>query len=130
MLKSKILIVEDEHLVADDIKERLESMGYIVTGISISEEDAIKKTGETNPDLILMDVKLGSGDGIKAAQQIKERYEIPFIYLTGYYDDEILKRAAMTQPAGYITKPFDDIGLHSAIQVALYRQKYEQNTKK
>ncbi|MGB7968471.1 MAG: response regulator [Methanobacterium sp.] len=124
MLNSKILIVENERIVADDIKQRLEDLGYEVIGISGNSEDALKKTGEIKPDIILMDIILtGEVDGIKTAQQISEIYSIPFIYLTAYYDDEILKRASLTQPAGYITKPFNTVGLHAAIQMALYKQK-------
>ena len=124
MLNSKILIVENERIVADDIKQRLEDLGYEVIGISGNSEDALKKTGEIKPDIILMDIILtGEVDGIETAQQISEIYSIPFIYLTAYYDDEILKRASLTQPAGYITKPFNTVGLHAAIQMALYKQK-------
>ena len=124
MLSPKILIVENERIVADDIKQRLEDLGYEVIGISGNGNDALKKTGEIKPDLILMDIILtGEVDGIETAQQISELYSVPFIYLTAYYDDEILKRASLTQPAGYITKPFDSVGLHAAIQMAIYKQK-------
>jgi CheY-like chemotaxis protein len=124
LLSPKILIVENERIVADDIKQRLEDLGYEVIGISGNGNDALKKTGEIKPDLILMDIILtGEVDGIETAQQISELYSVPFIYLTAYYDDEILKRASLTQPAGYITKPFDSVGLHAAIQMAIYKQK-------
>lgn len=124
MLNSKILIVENERIVANDIKELLEDLGYDVIGISGTGEDALKKVRERNPDLILMDIILtGKVDGIETAQQISELYSIPFIYLTAYYDDDVLERAALTQPAGYITKPFDSVGLHAAIQMALYKEK-------
>ena len=124
MLNSKILIVENERIVAKDIKQLLENLGYEVVGISSTGEDALKKTRETNPDLILMDIILTSKvDGIETAQQINELYHIPFIYLTAYYDDEILERASLTQPDGYITKPFNSVGLHTAIQMALYKKK-------
>lgn len=124
LLSPKILIVENERIVADDIKQRLEDLGYEVIGISGNGNDALKKTGEIIPDLILMDIILtGEVDGIETAQKISELYSVPFIYLTAYYDDEILKRASLTQPAGYITKPFDSVGLHAAIQMAIYKQK-------
>jgi CheY-like chemotaxis protein len=124
LLNSKILIVENERIVAKDIKQLLENLGYEVVGISSTGEDALKKTRETNPDLILMDIILTSKvDGIETAQQINELYHIPFIYLTAYYDDEILERASLTQPDGYITKPFNSVGLHTAIQMALYKKK-------
>ena len=124
LLNSKILIVENERLIADDIKQQLEDLGYDVVGISGDGEDALKKAGESKPDLILMDIILtGDVDGIETAQQINELYSVPFIYLTAYYDDEILERASLTQPAGYITKPFSSVGLHAAIQMALYKKK-------
>ena len=124
LLNSKILIVENERLIADDIKLQLEDLGYDVVGISCNGKDALEKTSERKPDLILMDIVLtGDVDGIETAQKINEHYSIPFIYLTAYYDDEILKRASSTQPAGYITKPFSSVGLHAAIQMALYKQK-------
>jgi CheY-like chemotaxis protein len=123
MLNSKILIVEDEGIVARDIKNRLETMGYDVVGISGNGKDAINITVEQTPDLILMDIMLtGDLDGIETAKQIHDEYNIPFIYLTAYYDDEILERASGTQPSGYITKPFNDVGLHAAIQLALYKE--------
>lgn len=124
LLNSKILIVENERIIANDIKQRLEDMGYDVIGISGTSEDTLKKTRETHPDLILMDIiTTGDVDGIETAKQLKELYSIPFIYLTAYYGDEILERASLTQPAGYITKPFNNVGLHAAIQMALYKQK-------
>jgi two-component system, response regulator PdtaR len=124
LLNSKILIVENERIVANDLKQLLEDLGYEVIGISGTSEDALKKIRETNPDLILMDVILtGKVDGIETAKQINELFHIPFIYLTAYYDDKILERASLTQPSGYITKPFSSMGLHTAIQMALYKQK-------
>ena len=124
MLNPKILIVENERIVAHDIKQRLQNLGYEVIGISGNGNDALEKTGEMKPDLILMDIVLtGEIDGIETAQQISKLYSVPFIYLTAYYDDEILKRASLTQPAGYITKPFESVGLHAAIQMAIYKQK-------
>ncbi len=124
MLNSKILIVEDEGIVARDIKHRLETLGYDVVGITGNGKDALNITNEQNPDLILMDIMLtGDLDGIETAKQIHDEYNIPFIYLTAYYDDEILEKASGTQPAGYITKPFNDVGLHAAIQLALYKEK-------
>jgi CheY-like chemotaxis protein len=124
LLNSKILIVENERIIANDIKQRLEDMGYDVIGISGTSEDTLKKTRETHPDLILMDIIItGDVDGIETAKQLKELYSIPFIYLTAYYDDEILEMASLTQPAAYITKPFNNVGLHAAIQMAIYKQK-------
>ena len=126
----KILVVEDESIVAMDIKHRLESMGYIVPAITSSGEEAVKKTAETNPDLVLMDIVLkGEMDGIDAAQQIKDNLDIPVVYLTAYSDEKTLKRAKITGPFGYIIKPFEDRELHSAIEIALYKHEMESKLK-
>lgn len=128
MASFKILVVEDESIVAMDIKHRLENMGYIVPAITSSGEEAVEKASETNPDLVLMDIVLkGEMDGIDAAQQIKDNLDIPVVYLTAYSDERTLKRAKITGPFGYIIKPFEDRELHSAIEVALY--KYEMESK-
>jgi CheY-like chemotaxis protein len=108
MLNSKILIVEDEIIVAEDLKQRLENLGYNIVGITAKGRDAIKKCRETRPDLILMDILLkGNIDGIKTAQIINKLFNVPFIYLTGNYDKAIFKRAETTKPSDYLTKPFD-----------------------
>jgi len=126
----KILVVEDESIVAMDIKHRLESMGYIVPAITSSGEEAVEKAAETIPDLVLMDIVLkGEMDGIDAAQQIKDSFDIPVVYLTAYSDERTLKRAKITGPFGYIIKPFEDRELHSAIEVALYKHEMESKLK-
>jgi PAS domain S-box-containing protein len=122
----KILVVEDESIVAMDIKHRLENMNYHVPAIISSGEEAVEKAAETLPDLILMDIVLrGDMDGIQAAQIIKDNYNIPVVYLTAYSDEKTLKRAKITGPFGYIIKPFEDRELHSAIEVALYKHEME-----
>ena len=124
-LKSKILIVEDFSIVARDIKERLEHMNYNVLDIVSSGEDAIIKSSETKPDIVLMDIVLkGDLDGIETAQKIQADNNIPIIYVTAYYDTNTLKRAASTSHSGFIIKPFDDLGLDTSIQLALYKQQY------
>ena len=130
MASFKILVVEDESIVAMDIKHRLENMGYIVPAITSSGEEAVEKASETNPDLVLMDIVLkGEMDGIDAAQQIKDNLDIPVVYLTAYSDERTLKRAKITGPFGYIIKPFEDRELHSAIEVALYKHEMESKLK-
>lgn len=130
MASFKILVVEDESIVAMDIKHRLENMGYIVPAITSSGEEAVEKASETDPDLILMDIVLkGEIDGIEAAQQIKENLDVPIVYLTAYSDERTLKRAKITGPFGYIIKPFEDRELHSAIEVALYKHEMESKLK-
>jgi CheY-like chemotaxis protein len=124
MLNLKILIVEDEIIVAEDLKKRLENLGYNIVGIAAKGRDALKITGETNPDLILMDIMLkGELDGIDTAQTIRNVYNIPFIYLTGSTDNTIRERAETTKPLGYIIKPFDDIGIQNSIEIAFINKK-------
>ncbi len=125
--KSKILIVEDEGVVAKDIQMRLERLGYAVVGIAYSGDDAVETAGRFSPDLVLMDIKLrGDMDGIEAARQIRDRFNIPVIYLTAYTDDMTLKFAKIAEPYGYIVKPFGDRELHSNISMALYKHKAEK----
>jgi CheY-like chemotaxis protein len=124
MLNLKILIVEDEIIVAEDLKQLLENLGYNIVGIAAKGKDALKITGETNPDLILMDIMLkGELDGIDTAQTIRNVYNIPFIYLTGSTDNTIRERAETTKPIGYITKPFDDTGIQNSIEIAFTNKK-------
>ena len=109
MVDSKILIVEDDFIVAIDLKMHLENMGCSVLDITDNGLDALKKTRESNPDLILMDIHLkGDIDGIDTAQKIIDLYNVPVIYVTGYNDKNTIKRANITGPFGYIVKPFED----------------------
>lgn len=105
-------------------------MGYSVSGIVGTGEDAVKKAEELYPDLILMDIMLkGDMNGIQAAEQIIENYDIPVIYLTAYFDDNTLEQAKKTAPHGYIIKPYEDMGLRSAIEMAVYNHHKEQRIK-
>ena len=109
----KILIVEDEGVEALDIQHRLVSLGYPTPDIAFTGEEAVQKAGEISPDLVLMDIRLpGEIDGITAAELIKARLDIPVIYLTAYADDNTLQRAKITEPYGYIIKPFRERELH------------------
>ncbi|MGB7969646.1 MAG: response regulator [Methanobacterium sp.] len=126
--RSKIIIVEDEIIIALDLKLRLENLGYEVIYTAFNGEDAIKRTGETNPDLVLMDIQLnGEMDGINVAQQIRSLYNIPFIYLTGSYENSLLERAKQTDPVGFINKPFDESEIQSLIENAM-SQKQDFNS--
>ena len=126
-MKKKILIVEDESIVALEIQNRLEQMGYHVIDTISEGEQAIKKALETKPDLVLMDIHLlGEMDGITTAEQIRKKLKIPVIFLTAYADKETLKRARITQPYGYIVKPFEERELQSNIEIALYRHQMDQ----
>ena len=123
----KILIVEDQSIVARDILNKLIKLGYHVPAIVSTGRDAIEKSGELLPDLILMDITLqGAMDGIEAAGLIKQKYRIPVVYLTAYADEETFERAKMTDPHGYIVKPFDEIELRVSIEMALYKCEMEK----
>jgi PAS domain S-box-containing protein len=131
MAKKRILVVEDETITAEDIKESLQDIGYIVLAVVSSGEEAIIKVEEDNPDLVLMDIMLsGKIDGIETAKQILLRFNIPVVYLTAYSDKMILERAKITEPFGYILKPFNDRELHTNIEIAFYKHKMERELKK
>lgn len=131
MENAKIMIVEDEKIVARDIKNRLKKLGYNVLDIVSSGKEAIWKAEETNPDLVLMDIVLkGDIDGIEAAKQIRNRFNIPVIYLTAYSDDGAIERAKLTEPSGYIIKPFQIRELRSSIEIALYNHEMEKNLRR
>ncbi len=131
MAKTSVLVVEDESIVAKDIQNSLKKLGYTVPSIENSGEDAIDAAGQHRPDLILMDIMLkGEISGIEAAEQIKNRYQIPVIFLTAYADESTLSKAKVTEPYGYIIKPFKEIDLHTSIEMALYKHGKEQEVKK
>jgi PAS domain S-box-containing protein len=126
MGRARILLVEDEGIIARDIRDSLEGMGYDVIGVEVSGEKAIDTVGRERPDLVLMDVVLqGPVDGIKAASEIRSRYNIPVIYLTAYADEQILERAKPTQPFGYLIKPFEEKELNFTIEMALYKHEMD-----
>jgi len=130
MAKARIMIVEDEMIVAGDIKRTLQDKEYEVSSVVSSGEEAIKKAEADNPDLVLMDIVLkGEMNGIDAAREIRERFGIPVVYLTAYADEKTLTRAKITEPFGYIVKPFHEKELHSNIEMALYKHKTERKLK-
>ena len=127
MKQVRILIVEDVNIVAKDIEKRLKSLGYKTVGIALSGEMAIELSEKKRPDLVLMDIYLkGNMDGIQAADKIRATQNIPIIYLTAYADESTLQRAKITQPYGYILKPFEKRELHSTIEMALHKHKIER----
>jgi len=131
MSKFNILIVEDESIVAKDIQQSLKKIGYSVVGTCSSGEDAVKVAEELRPDLILMDIMLkGEMNGIEAASQIREKFNIPVIYLTAYADENTLNKAKVSEPYGYIIKPFKEIDLHTSIEMAIYKHNKEIDIKK
>ena len=118
----RLMVVEDETIVSLDLQSRLRSMGYEIVDAVGTGEEAIAKAGEHRPDLVLMDVGLrGNIDGVQAAEQIKKSYQIPVIYLTASSDERTIQRAKLTEPFGYILKPFEDRELHSHIEIAVYK---------
>lgn len=131
MAKPNILVVEDESIVAKDIQNSLKKLGYSVMGAIDNGEDALKLIDESKPDIVLMDIMLkGAMSGIEAATLIKEKYDIPVIYLTAYADENTLNKAKVTEPHGYIIKPFKEVDLHTAIEVAMYKHGKELEIKK
>jgi two-component system, response regulator PdtaR len=128
MEKIKILIVEDESILALGLKKKLENLGYSVTGMAASGKETFDKVSENKPDLIMMDIVIkGDIDGIETTAILNKTESIPVIYLTAYADDEILKRAATTEPYGYILKPYKEKELKANIEMAIYRKKSEQD---
>jgi len=127
MKGKKVLVVEDENIVAMEIRDRLQDMGYTVTAVVSAGEDSLKKIAETRPDLVLMDIMLkGKLDGVQAAEKIRIQYDIPVIYLSAFADNATLQRAKITEPYGYIMKPFVEKELHTTIEMALYKHKMEK----
>ncbi len=118
----KILIVEDEAIVGEDLQLRLGNLGYTVTGIATSSEEAIQLSRRARPDLVLMDIKLdGDIDGIDTAAHLRQSLGIPVIYVTAYVDEQTLARAKATLPLGYIHKPFTSASLQAAIEIGIYK---------
>ena len=130
MEKKRIMIVEDEGITAMNIKKSLEDIGYVVTSIAVSGEDAVSNAEEQRPDLVLMDIILmGEIDGIEAAEQIRARFDTPVVYLTAYSDEAMIKRIKKTEPIGYIVKPFNAKELRIALEIAFYKNEMESRLK-
>ncbi|MBD3285100.1 response regulator, partial [candidate division WOR-3 bacterium] len=122
-----IFIVEDEGVVAKDIKASLVDLGYSVCGITSSGEEAIGMIDELKPDLVLMDIRLeGELDGIQTTEIVHKRFRIPVVYLTAYADKPTLERAKLSGPFGYIVKPFEDRDLEIAVEMALFKHRMER----
>ncbi len=117
----RVLVVEDEPLIAEDIRETLDNIDFQVSGVAYSCDDAIKELEQNTPDVVLLDVNLGSEkDGIQIAEIINKRFGIPFIYLTSYADRATIDRAKHTRPMGYVVKPFDERDLFTTLEIALF----------
>ena len=129
--KYKILIVEDEPIIASDIEMILEELDYDVTGIEDCAEDAINSIEENKPDLILLDINIeGDIDGVMLAQDINKMYQIPFVFLTSNTDSHTINRVKRTKPAGFIVKPFNEKDFQSVIEIALITTNNTKPTEK
>jgi PAS domain S-box-containing protein len=127
---TQILIVEDEIIIAEDLQIKLIRMGYSVPDIASSGEEAIKKVKEKNPDIILMDIVIhGKIDGIETAEKIHTFSDVPVIYLTAYADQYTLERAKITEPFGYLLKPFKERELLITLEMAIYKHNMEKKLK-
>jgi PAS domain S-box-containing protein len=127
MTPARILIVEDDRIVARDIEQQLLRLGYLVTGITARGDAAPGLAASTRADLVLMDVRVqGPVDGIDAARQIRAALQIPVVFLTAYADEDTLRRASAAEPFGYVLKPFEDSQLHTVIGMSLYKHASEQ----
>ena len=131
MSKINVLVVEDESIVSKDIQHSLKKLGYNIVGASATGEKAIELASSERPDVVLMDIMLkGEMNGIEAADRIKKDLSIPIIFLTAYADELTLSKAKITQPYGYILKPFKEIDLHTTIEMAIYKHTKEQEVVK
>lgn len=125
------MLVEDEFIIATDIKERLENLGYNVCALIDTGEAVLAKVQTLLPDLVLMDISLkGQMDGIETAMVLNESARLPVVYLTAYASEDIIERAKSTEPLGYIIKPFKDRELRAVIEIALYKIAKERNGRK
>jgi DNA-binding response OmpR family regulator len=130
MDKHNVIIVEDDEITALNLDISLQKHGYSVVAICDNASTAKNKIATYTPDIIIIDISLQeSNDGIELAKFVKKKYDIPFIYLTSYSDDDIISQAKKTEPYGYIVKPFDPGSLHATIQMALFKYDLENERK-
>lgn len=120
MEKLKVLIIEDELIIAEDIRMTLDTLGYDVVGLATTYNDAITLLSETSPDIVLSDIALdGEKDGIDLGVVIRDKFELPLVFLTSHSDKTTLERAKTVKPNGYLVKPFEAEDLYTSIEVAL-----------
>jgi PAS domain S-box-containing protein len=125
-MTGKLLIVEDEPIVALDLKQEIEQLGYDVLGVAESADEALVAVGVCRPDLALMDVRIvGSVDGIQTAGLLRAAYRVPVVFLTSYSDETTIARAAREMPYGYLTKPFQSAELKATLQVAMHKARVD-----
>jgi DNA-binding LytR/AlgR family response regulator len=127
MSKTNILVVEDESIVSKDIQHSLNKLGYNVVGAASTGEKALELARSEHPDIVLMDIMLkGDMNGIETAEIIRNELAVPVVFLTAYADESTLSKAKITEPYGYIIKPFKEIDLHTSIEMAIYKHGKEQ----
>src|SRR4029077_313446 len=127
-MSARILIVEDERITAEDLRDILTDLGYTITASVSTGADAIAQAEAVAPDLALMDIRIkGDMDGTETARILRERFDIPVVYLTAHADTATLSRAKLATPLGYVTKPFREAELHASIEMALH--KHQENLK-
>ena len=125
--QTKVFIVEDEALIAMEVQDRLSALGYLVCGLASRGEQALEAITAGTPDVVLMDVRLaGSLTGIETAERLRDRLDVPVIFLSAYSDSELLRRAGEVLPFGYLVKPFEERELHATIQMAIYKHRMER----
>ena len=128
-MADRILIVEDERITAEDLEEVLKDLGYQVSAVVSSGEEAIREAERNRPDLVLMDIRIkGEMDGTEAARLLRERFDVPVVYLTAHADRDTLDRAKQSRPLGYIVKPFHEAELHASVEMALYKHWHDRRT--
>ncbi len=128
-MADRILIVEDERITAEDLAEVLKDLGYEVSAVVSSGEEAIREAEKSPPDLVLMDIRIkGEMDGTEAARILRERFDVPVVYLTAHADRDTLDRAKQSRPLGYIVKPFHEAELHASVEMALYKHWHDLRT--
>lgn len=128
MSKIKVLIVEDEPVIAENISLYLDNNDFEVSGIAYDNEDAMQQLKENTPDAVLLDINLESDtDGIDIARYIQEHYQLPFLFLTSYSDRSTLERAKQVKPSGYIVKPFNERTLLASLEIAISNHAQETN---
>lgn len=124
--RARILIVEDEALVSEDLRQQVTDLGYEVVGTVMDGQEVIGACEETGPDLVLMDIRLrGAVDGISVAEQLRARFDLPVIYVTAYADDAVLERARKTESLGYLIKPIRHLDLQVTLEMALHKRRLE-----
>ncbi len=128
MNEIKILIVEDDPLIAADIEQCLNNIDFQVSSVVYNTEDAVHQLEKNTPDAVLLDINLGEiTDGIDIADLINKKFQLPFLYITSHADRQTIERAKKTQPAGYIIKPFDERDILAGLEIALYNYSQRKN---